>query len=59
MKRIKTEYPGVYYREAKRKGRKGIEKIFYIKFKKDRKDYEEKAGRQFPDIIKGQLLVFA
>ena len=30
---IKTKYPGVYYREAKRLGGKGFEKVFYIVFK--------------------------
>jgi len=49
MKRIKTDYPGVYYREADRIGKKGIEKVFYIVFKKDGKFYEEKVGRQFAD----------
>ena len=48
-KRIKTKYPGVFYREAKRIGGKGSEKVFYIVFKKDGKVIEEKAGRQFVD----------
>ena len=52
-KRNKTEYPGVFYREAKRIGgkgkNKGIEKVFYIVFKKDGKVFEEKAGRQYAD----------
>jgi integrase len=48
-KRIKTKYPGVFYREAKRIGGKGSEKVFYIVFKKDGKVVEEKAGRQFVD----------
>lgn len=47
--RIKTKYPGVYYREGKRIGRPGLEKIYYIVFKKDGKVYEEKVGRQFKD----------
>ena len=41
-KRIKTDYPGVYYREAKRVGKRGVEKVFYITFKKDGKMVEEK-----------------
>lgn len=49
MKRIKTEYPGVFYREAVRIGGKGTERIFYIVFKKDGKAYEEKVGRQYAD----------
>lgn len=47
--RIATKYPGVYYRESKRIGGKGLEKVFYIVFKKDGKVIEEKIGRQFAD----------
>ena len=49
MKRHKTTYPGVFYREAERIGGKGLEKVFYIVFKKAGKVMEEKAGRQFKD----------
>ena len=49
MKRYKTKYPGVFYREGQRIGGKGLEKIYYIVFKKDRKVIEEKAGRQYAD----------
>lgn len=49
MKRCKTEYRGVFYREAVRIGGKGIERVFYIVFKKDGKVYEEKIGRQYAD----------
>lgn len=49
MKRVKTEYPGVFYREAVRIGGKGTERVFYIVFKKAGKVYEEKAGRQYAD----------
>ncbi len=46
-KRIKVKnYAGVFYREADRVGGKGKEKIYYIIFKKDGKNLEEKAGRQ-------------
>ena len=48
-KRIKTNYPGVYYREAQRIGGTGTEKVYYIVFKKDGKTIEEKAGRQYVD----------
>ena len=48
-KRLKTTYPGVFYREAKRIGGKGPEKVFYIVFKKDGRMFEEKAGRQYVD----------
>ncbi len=47
MKRHKTTYPGVFYREAERIGGTGLEKVFYIVFKKDGKVLEEKVGRQF------------
>jgi len=49
QKRIKTNYPGVFYRLAERLGRGGEEKIFYIVFKKDGKVIEEKVGRQYAD----------
>lgn len=48
-KRIKTTYPGVFYREAQRIGGRGTEKVFYIVFKKNGKTYEEKTGRQYAD----------
>jgi len=46
-KRLKTDYPGVFYREADRIGGKGKEKVFYVIYKKDGKTIEAKAGRQF------------
>lgn len=49
MKRIKTSYRGVFYREVNRRGRPGKEKVYYIVFKKDGKIYEEKVGRQYED----------
>jgi len=49
MKRHKTKYPGVFYREARRIGGKGLEKVFYIVFRKHDKVIEEKAGRQYVD----------
>lgn len=48
-KRKKTTYPGVFYRESKRIGSKGIEKVYYVVYKKKGKLYEEKAGRQYAD----------
>ena len=48
-KRKKTSYPGIFYRESKRIGGKGSEKVFYVVYKKGGKVYEEKAGRQFVD----------
>lgn len=49
MKRHKTNYPGVFYREAERIGGTGGERIYYIVFRKDGKVLEEKVGRQFAD----------
>ena len=49
MKRHKTTYPGIFYREAERIGGKGIERVYYIVFKQGGKVFEEKAGRQFKD----------
>ena len=46
-KRIKTDYPGVFYRSSERIGGKGSEKVFYVVYKKGGKVCEEKAGRQF------------
>src|SRR5208282_3320964 len=51
MKRHKTTYPGVFYREAERIGGKGLERVYYIVFKKGGKVHEEKVGRQFADDI--------
>ena len=49
MKRIKTKYPGVFYREAERIGGAGLEKVFYVVFKRDGRTIEEKVGRQYTD----------
>ena len=48
---MKTKYPGVFYREAKRIGIEGTEKVYYVVFKKNGKVYEEKAGRQSTDAM--------
>lgn len=50
-RRISTAYPGVFYREVKRVGGPGREKVYYILFKKDGRLYEEKAGRQYVDAM--------
>ena len=50
-RRIKTSYPGIYYREVRRRGKRGTEKVYYIVFKKDGKVIEEKVGRQFVDAM--------
>ena len=49
--RIKTDYPGVTYRMAKRLGGKGEEKVFYVRYKKGGKAQEEKVGRQYADAM--------
>jgi integrase len=49
MKRQKTAYPGVFFREVRRVGGKGTEKVFYVVYKKSGKVIEEKAGHQFRD----------
>ena len=48
-KRNKTKYPGVFFREEKRIGASGSEKVYYVVFKKNGKVIEEKVGRQFVD----------
>jgi integrase len=47
QERIKTKYPGVYYIEAN--GARGKERIFYIFYRRNGKQIEEKAGYQFAD----------
>jgi integrase len=47
MKRHKTKYPGVFYRLVDRIGGSGLERMYYVMFKKDGKLVEEKAGRQY------------
>lgn len=48
FKRYKTKYPGVFYIEGLSISGKP-ERIFYIRYRKDGKMVEEKAGRQFQD----------
>jgi integrase len=47
--RISTDYRGVVYRVAERIGGKGDERVYYVRYKKDGKKYEEKVGRQYAD----------
>jgi len=49
QKRFKTKYAGVYYIEGTAVGSNKKEKIYYIMYRKDRKQIHEKAGRQFQD----------
>lgn len=48
-KRFPTGYPGVFYREVRRLGKNGTEKVYYVVYKKDSKIFEEKVGRQYAD----------
>ena len=47
--RKKTKYPGIFYREAQRIGYKGLERIYYVVYKKSGKTIEAKVGRQYAD----------
>lgn len=47
QERIKTKYPGVYYVEVSKAGRQ--ERIFYIFYRRNGKQVEEKAGFQYAD----------
>jgi len=47
MGRVKTDYPGVFYIFGE--GARGPEKIYYIRYRRNGKMIEEKAGRQFQD----------
>jgi len=47
QERFKTKYPGVYYIEAD--GARGKEKIYYIFYRRNGKQIEEKAGCQYAD----------
>ncbi len=49
MRRFKTEYPGIFYREVKRAGGKGLEKVYYAVFKRNNKVIEAKLGKQYQD----------
>lgn len=49
FKRIKTNYPGVCYIEGTSPATGKPEKIYYIRYRKNGKMVEEKAGRQFQD----------
>ncbi|MCR5563814.1 MAG: site-specific integrase [Desulfovibrio sp.] len=49
MKRIKTKYPGVTYREQERPDGKGMEKVYYIRYRRSGRgspETEEPCGRE-------------
>jgi integrase len=47
MGRVKTDYAGVFYILGE--GARGVERIYYIRYRRDGKMIEEKAGRQYQD----------
>lgn len=49
LKRYGTRHPGVYYVTGRRTGTNKPERIYYIRYRKDGREIEEKAGRQFRD----------
>jgi integrase len=51
MKRVKTGYPGVYYVVGEAIATNKRERIFYIRYRKDGRPIEEKAGRQFQNAM--------
>jgi len=51
MKRFKTDYPGVYYVIGEAIASNKAEKIFYIRYRRDGRGHDEKAGRQFSDAM--------
>lgn len=55
LKRVKTKYPGVYYVMGRSLTRTGkFERIYYIRYRKNGKEIEEKAGRQFQDAMSAE-----
>ena len=51
QKRIKTDYPGVFYIMGKAVGTGKPERIYYIDYYKDGERIQEKAGRQFQNAM--------
>ena len=49
LTRHKTKYPEVFYIMGKAKATGRPERVYYIRYRKDGKRIEEKAGRQFQD----------
>lgn len=48
-KRFSTKYPGVYFIEIPSIGSAKTERVYYIRYRKDGKQIEEKAGKQYQD----------
>ncbi len=52
LKRVKTKYPGVYYVMGRSRNRAGkAERIYYIRYRRNGKEVEEKAGGQYRDAM--------
>lgn len=51
QERFKTDYPGVYYVMGTSVATGKPEKIYYIFYRRDGRQIEEKAGRQFQDAM--------
>ena len=51
LKRAKTRYPGVYFIMGTAIATGKSKRIYYIRYRKDGKEIEEKAGRQFQDDL--------
>jgi len=49
QERFKTDYPGVYFIMGEAVGTGKPEKIYYVYYRQDGRQIEEKAGRQFQD----------
>jgi len=49
IKRIKTNYPGVFYIDGTSPATGKPERIYYVRYRKNGKMIEEKAGRQYQD----------
>lgn len=49
QQRVKTKYPGVYYVEGRAVADGRPERIYFIRYRKQGKQIEEKAGRAFQD----------
>jgi integrase len=49
IKRHSTKYPGVFFRMVERVGGPGLERMYYIVFKREGRTLEEKVGRQYAD----------
>ena len=49
LRRFKTKYPGVYYVEGISSATGKPERIYYIRYRRDGRLMEEKAGRQHED----------